>query len=228
MSTIITPKPIDFKLGDYLSQGFDFYKKNFADLLVGVLFVVILSLIPLCGLMAVGNFYKYCRKLRTGQTASSSDIFNFDDFMKYLYLQLILIAAFFVIYLPLIFSQFLFMGQDGDGSVFGTFVYFILLFAFIIIVLYFVFRGFYIPALFSLGGLTDTREAWEVSKIMTSGNILNIFLFSLVISFLSQIGVIACIVGIFITMPYHYISTYFAYEDALLQIQKTEIVDNID
>ncbi len=60
---------------------------------------------------------------------------------------------------------------------------------------------------------------------MSKGNLLMIFLFSLVISFIGQIGIILCGIGIFLTIPITYICTYIAYEDALNQIKKDEIAE---
>ena len=60
---------------------------------------------------------------------------------------------------------------------------------------------------------------------MTKGNLLSIFLFSLVVSLLSQIGVLACGIGIFLTMPFMYTANYFAYEDAIHQIEHDEITE---
>jgi hypothetical protein len=52
--------------------------------------------------------------------------------------------------------------------------------------------------------MNDIKTAWNISKVMTKGNLLSIFLFSLVVSLLSQIGVLACGIGIFLTMPFMY------------------------
>ena len=90
-------------------------------------------------------------------------------------------------------------------------------------ILYFVLKGFYIPALITFKDVTDIKTAWNASKIMTKDNLLSIFLFSLVVGVLSQVGVIACGIGVLVTLPFMYAANYFAYEDAMNQIERDEI-----
>ncbi len=88
---------------------------------------------------------------------------------------------------------------------------------------YFALKGFYIPALISFKNVTDVKTAWDASKIMTKDNLLSIFLFSLVVGILSQIGIIACGIGLFLTLPFMYVANFFAYDDAINQIERDEI-----
>ena len=90
---------------------------------------------------------------------------------------------------------------------------------------YFVLKGFYIIPLISLKGISEIKQAWNISKIMSKGNLLSIFLFSLVVSILAQIGIVACGIGLFITIPFLYTAKYFAYEDAMQQIEYDEITE---
>ena len=54
---------------------------------------------------------------------------------------------------------------------------------------------------------------------------LTILLFAIVTSILSQIGILACGIGVLITMPFMYAANYFAYEDGLQQIEYDEITE---
>ena len=101
---MINVKPVQFKFGDYMSNAVELMKKDFGNFVLAYVFCIILSIIPFCGLMAAGNFYKYCRKINRGEQASPGEIFNFDDFMPYFLIQLIILAAVFVIYIPIIIS----------------------------------------------------------------------------------------------------------------------------
>ena len=78
----INAKPVNFKFNEYLSNGYEFLKSNFGDIFLAFIFCIIMSIIPFCGLVAVGNMYKYLRKLRRGQNAAPGEIFNFDDFAR--------------------------------------------------------------------------------------------------------------------------------------------------
>ncbi|RKS96738.1 hypothetical protein [Chryseobacterium defluvii] len=217
-----TARPIDFKFNDYLNKGYELLKKDFGNFFLAFIFCMVLSIIPFCGLMAAGNFYKYCRKVNNGIPANPSEIFNFDDFSSYIIYQLIIIGIVFAIYIPMFFVL-PFMGHNEEPSpVFGLFFMFYV-FLIMIVIIFLALKAFYIPALISLGGVKDIKTAWNMSKIMTKNNLLSIFLFSIVISFLSQLGILLCGIGILITMPYLYTTHYFAFEDAIQQIEYDEI-----
>ncbi|WP_294287169.1 hypothetical protein [uncultured Chryseobacterium sp.] len=217
----INAKPVNFKLGEYISNGFDFIKNNFGNLFVAFLLCMVMSIIPFCGLLAVGNFYRYCRDLRAGRQASPGDIFNFDNFTPYFILQLILIGGIMLIYIPMIVVMPLIADRDPSAglSVF-IIIYALAIYIAIIIVCL---KGFYMPALISLGGVTEIKTAWKMSLTMTKGNLLTIFLYALVVGVLAQLGIIACFIGLIFTMPLMYACHYFAYEDAMKQVTYDEI-----
>ena len=79
MSTFI-PKPVEFKFGEYINKGFELFKKDMGTFILAFIFVLIMSLIPFCGFLGIGNFLKLARKINHGQQTSASEIFNFDDF----------------------------------------------------------------------------------------------------------------------------------------------------
>jgi len=224
MNVNFTAKPINFKLGEYLNKGFELLKKDFGNIFVAFLCCIVMGIIPFCGMLGAGNFYQYLRKLNKGQQASTGDIFNFDKFMPYFILQLILIGGIIVLYIPFFFIMpAIALTQGEDPSPWISFIMFPYMFLIYAVILYFLLKGFYIPALISFKDVTDIKTAWNTSKIMTKGNLLSIFLFSLVVGFLSQIGIIACVIGVFVTLPFMYVANYFAYEDAISQIEFDEI-----
>lgn len=227
MKVNLTPKPINFKLGEYINKGVELLKKDFGNIFVAFLVCFIMSIIPFCGLLAMGNLYKYLQRLNRNQPASPGDIFDFKDFMPYFMLQLIIFGGVMLLYIPL----FAVMGVSGAFSerneanpMVALFV-FPYMFLLIAAIYYFVLKGFYIIPLISLKGIKEIKEAWNISKVMTKGNLLSIFLFSLVVSILAQIGIVACGIGIFLTMPFLYTANYFAYEDAIQQIEYDEIIE---
>lgn len=226
MNVNLSPKPVIFKMSQYLSEGLELLKKDFVNIALATFLCCIMSFIPFCGFLAMGNLYKYLRDVKNNRPASPGDIFNFDNFSVYFILQLIIIGAVIALYIPMffIFPSFALLQNEAAGigmAIFG-FLYFIL---FIVAIFYFSLKGFYIPALFSLKGITDIKTAWNMSKVMTKGNLLSIFLFSIVVGILSQLGAIACGIGILITIPYMYTTHYIAFEDALKQIEYDEITE---
>jgi len=228
MNVNLTPKPINFKFGEYINKGFELLKKDFGGVFVGFLVTSLMTIIPLCGLLAVGNYYKYLRKLSKNQPASPGEIFDFKDFMPYLILQLIIIGGVIVLYIPMIFIAVI-GGAASYGneepSAMGSILMLPYVFLMFAAFFYFALKGFYIPALITFKGVTDIKTAWNISKVMSKGNLLNIFLFSFVIGVLSQIGVIACVIGLLLTLPFMHTANYFAYEDAIQQIEYDEITE---
>ena len=101
MSTF-TPKPVEFKFGEYFNKGFELFKKDMGTFILAYIFVLIMSLIPFCGFLGIGNFLKLARKINHGQQASASEIFNFDDFVVYLKLFGILFLGVLVVEIPLL------------------------------------------------------------------------------------------------------------------------------
>lgn len=217
----INAKPVNFKLGDYISNGFDFLKNNFGDVFVAFLLCIIMGIIPFCGFLGIGNFYRYCRDLRAGKQVSAGDIFNFDNFMPYFILQLILIGGVMLIYIPMIAMMPLMADRDPSVGLPVFFIIYVLVIYIAIIIV--CLKGFYMPALISLGGITDIKTAWKMSLTMTKGNLLTIFLYSLVVGILAQLGIIACFIGLIFTLPLMYVCHYFAYEDAMKQVTYDEI-----
>ncbi len=217
-NNIILVKPINFRFGDYISNAFNLYKENFGNMLLATIFVFILSIIPFCGMMAIGNFYKYCRKVKNGIAAEPAEIFNFDDFSKYILVQIIMLGLGFAILLPMLFLAPL-ISHYGDQS--GSLGLMILAsYAFVVFaaILYFAVKIFYISGLIAFLGISDFNTLWKMSSEMSKGNFLQIIFFAIVVSIIAELGVIACGVGIIFTIPIYYISYYFANEDAVDQI----------
>ena len=219
MSTF-TPKPVEFKFGEYFNKGFELFKKDMGTFILAFIFVLIMSLIPFCGFLGIGNFLKLARKINHGQQASASEIFNFDDFVVYLKLFGILFLGVLILEIPL----FLFIPKTDQGATpeFPV-AFFIFMVAFIIALYYFLLKAYYMTALISLENVKSIKEAWSISNVMTKGNLLMLFLFAMVTSFIGQIGIIACGIGLIISAPLTYVLQYVSYEDGIQQIKVDEL-----
>ncbi len=227
MKVNLTPKPINFKLGEYINKGFELLKKDFGNIFIAFLVCLIMSIIPFCGLLAMGNLFKYLQRLSRNQPASPGDIFDFKDFMPYFILQLIVFGGVLLLYIPIIVMMTA-SGAMSEGHQPNPMIMFLIfpyIFLMFVAIYYFVLKGFYIIPLISLKGITEVKDAWNISKIMSKGNLLSIFLFSLVVGMLAQIGIVACGIGLFLTIPFLYTAKYFAYEDAMQQIEYDEIIE---
>ncbi|MDN3690817.1 hypothetical protein QWZ06_00280 [Chryseobacterium tructae] len=228
MNVNLKPKPINFKFGEYINKGIELLKKDFGNIFVAFLLCMVMAIIPFCGLLAMGNMYKYLQKLNKNQAASPGDIFDFKDFMPYFMLQLIIFGGILVIYIPLMIVLALTgaLSQEGNDASPLAMIFVIPYAIFIIVaVYYFALKAFYMVPLISLKGIKDLKTAWNISRVMTQGNLIAILLFSFVIGLLAQIGILACGIGIILTLPFTYTANYFAYEDAIQQIEHDEITE---
>lgn len=224
MKQQLQPRKVDFKFSEYISQGFELLKANFMPIFLATLCTFLMSIIPFCGVPAVSNLLKFIRKIDNGEQAEPSEIFNFDDFMKYLIPQLLIFAGFIALYVPyflIMAVSGMFSGEQPSGFVgivLGLYV-----FVMLAVIFYFTLKGFYIIALMSLKNVAELKEAWNISKVMSTGNLLMIFLFSIVVSILGEIGIILCGIGLFFTIPFIYCAHYFAYKDGLAQIEYDDL-----
>ena len=229
MQSNLNLKPINFQFGEYISKGFELLKNNFGNVFVGFLVVSVMSIIPFCSLLALGNYYKYLKKLSENKPASVGEIFDFENFSPYFILQLIIIAGVFALFIPFIifggFAAIISDGGNSDASPLFAFMMFPYFFIIMVLLYYFMIKGFYIPALISLKGVKSIKEAWNMSKVMSKGNLLFIFLFVMVINAIAQIGILACGIGILVTLPFMYTANYFAFDDAIQQIEYDEITE---
>lgn len=78
-------------------------------------------------------------------------------------------------------------------------------------------------ALISLENVKSIKEAWNMSKLMTTNNLLTMLLFSIIIGFIGELGILACFVGLIFTLPLMHVLQYVSYEDAIQQIKVSEI-----
>ncbi|WP_018674809.1 hypothetical protein [Riemerella columbina] len=212
----LTPKPVEFNLSEYISKGYELFKANMGTFILSFLAVMVFSIIPIFAYLAIGNFLKICRKLNRGEQASAGDVFDFTDFKKFFKLLLIVFLGVLVLEIP----YFALVGgmRENDSTILPMFAMLYLIFITVPII-YFTIKMYYMIPLMALEGVDSIKEAWNMSKVMTKGNMLVIIGFSIVVGIIGQLGFIACLVGILFTLPLAYVIQYVAYEHGLDQIQ---------
>ena len=221
MSTF-TPKPVEFKFGEYFNKGFELFKKDMGTFILAFIFAGILSIIPIFAFLAFGNFIKIARKINYGQQTSATEIFNFDDIGVHFKLFLILLAAIALIEIPVILFIPKF-DQSNETPTYFSILFPVFFFGIFIAIYYFLLKAYYVVALISLENVSSIREAWSISKEMTRGNLLMMFLFVIITSLIGQIGIIACFIGVIISAPLTNILQYISYEDGIQQIKFDEL-----
>jgi hypothetical protein len=119
---LLGTKEYDFNIGKYLSQGTELFKKDIGGFIVATILVFVMSFIPFCGILGLGNFYKICKKVDEGEKVSVGDIFDFTDFVMYLKVFLLIFAVVLVAMIPVQLSLIpvIFAARATEGSVSGA------------------------------------------------------------------------------------------------------------
>ena len=212
----------NFNIGKYISEGIDLFKKDPGGILVSFLLVMIMSIIPFCSILAVGNFYKVCRDLDINGRADSNKIFNFDDFFPYFKFLILLCLVVFVVVIPFplfIFPLSFLSGEDSSVSnlsaaIFaGGFGIFMILYIIFLIILSI--ATYYFIPLVALKGSHRVRKNISVSWELARKDFFSILLFIIVSGFLSQLGIFACGIGLFITIPIGLCMRYKSFEKVI-------------
>ncbi|KFF28468.1 hypothetical protein [Chryseobacterium vrystaatense] len=220
---LLNVKEYNFNIGKYLSEGTELFKKDIGGFIVATLLLFVMSFIPFCGILGLGNFYKICKKVDEGQQVSAGDIFDFTDFVVYLKLFLLIFAVCIVIMFPVIFSLLPLMlvaGVDGenvsngDSALFagGMGVWFLLM---IVLIAAVSISMYFVQPLISVYRVTSVREAYRLSWKIARRNFFKIFLFSIVVGFISQLGMMVCGIGLLFSIPLGICIKYAAYKDVL-------------
>jgi hypothetical protein len=217
---LITNKGYNFNIGKYISDGTDIFKRDIGGFIVATLLAVVMSIIPFCGILAMGNFYKICKKVDQGQKVQVGDIFDFTDFVMYLKLLILVFIVVMILMIPLSFTLIPIFAAASEGAehlnpavIFGGMG--IWFFLYILFMIAFSVSLFFIQPLISLYRIQSVRQAYSLSWKIAKKNFFSIFLFTIVVSIISQLGIIACGLGIFFTIPLGICMRYAAYKDVL-------------
>ncbi|MGE4512725.1 MAG: DUF4013 domain-containing protein [Chryseobacterium sp.] len=217
---LITSKGYNFNIGKYISEGFEIFKKDIGGFILATLLSIVMSIIPFCGILAIGNFYKICKKVDRGEKVQAGDIFDFTDFVVYLKLLVLVFIIIMILMIPIqitLIPIFIAASQDNEhidaAMLFGGmgiwfFLYILFLTAFSVSL-------FFVQPLISLYRVQSVRQAYSLSWKIAKKNFLLIFLFTIIVSIISQLGIIACGIGLFFTIPLGICIRYSAYKDVL-------------
>ncbi|MDR2237505.1 MAG: DUF4013 domain-containing protein [Chryseobacterium sp.] len=213
----------EMNIGKFISEGVDLFKKDIGGFIVATILLFLMSIIPFLGVMALGNFYKICRKVDEGQKVQVGDIFDFTDFVTYLKFFVFIFVICFIIMIPIQLSLLpvLFAASSTEGNLSdtgaalfagGMGIWFML----VIVLLFAVTISMYfVQPLISLYRITSIRKAYSISWKLARRNFLMILVFSIVVGVISQIGAIVCGIGILFTIPLGICIKYASFKNIL-------------
>ncbi len=182
------------KLGDWLSEAWEIVKGDMVTFALATLVAGLLaSTVILAGPMCVGFFIMVNKKLR-GEQISVGDIFEgFQKFAPSLVAYLIIAIGGGVIGFVL--------GITGVGTLLAPFLGLLIGGA--------MFYTFQIIAATDADGITAMKTSWEKTK----SNYVMYCVTYLVYGLIAELGIIACIVGVFVTTAIMGVAMAVAYRD---------------
>lgn len=212
---------VNFDISRYLNQAFEFYKIHWEKVLVGSLCLLLMSVIPFCRLLAMGNYFRFLQRLDAGQNPSYSEIFSFTNAAPYLKSYLFLFLGIIALEFPLL----LVFSLTANAEPSDIQLFFLLPYMFILIILlfYFSIRLYYYIGILAFHGEQNLAKAWKKSFALTKGNFWQILIFSFLLSLIGQLGFFACCIGIFLTLPFVQVAQYFSYKSALLSEENADL-----
>lgn len=222
-TTKLSPRPVQFKFSEYISQGFDLFKANIGTFILSMFAISIMGIIPLCGILGLGNFYKLCRKLHRGEPTSVAEIFSFKDFKKFLPIYLIIVAFSLILQIP---NIVLILTTSDNEPPQNPWVILQPIFTLIGLVIYYyiIIKAYYLIPLMALENISSISEAWRLSKIMTKDNALSIIAFLITCGLISLLGFLGFIIGLILSIPLSYAIQYISFEDGIQQTKIKNII----
>lgn len=224
----------EFKFGDYLSQGFKIFSKEW--LLFSLYGLVSMLLLILSFLTIVGWFFTmfplmmgFCvaaEKVDRGEELHFSDFFGaFKNLGDYAIYGLIIMLCFLLVLSPFILFAALIFFDSLDNSPFLSFG--VMGLSFYMFALIFVLYPvqiflFFTPYLIHYGDFSAV-QAMKLSFRLAKKNFWWLLLFVFVVGFISGIGQYLCLVGIFVSIAAAGCMNYAMVKDVLLNEDATEI-----
>lgn len=210
----------DFNIGKYISEGFTLFKKDIGGFIVATLLAIVMSFIPFCSLLAVGNFYKICKKVDEGQSVQAGDIFDFTDFWMYFKMFFLIVFAVVILMIPVQITIIpIIVAAKGAGEnvdlamiMGGMGIWFLL---FIVFLFAFTVSLYFVQPIISLHKIQSVRQAYSLSWRIAKKNFFLILILSIIVGIISQLGLIVCGIGVLFTAPIGICIKYISYKDVL-------------
>lgn len=210
----------DFNIGKYISEGFTLFKKDIGGFIVATLLAIVMSFIPFCSLLAVGNFYKICKKVDEGQSVQAGDIFDFTDFWMYFKMFFLIVFAVVILMIPVQITIIPIIvaakgaGENVDVAMImgGMGIWFLL---FMVFLFAFTVSLYFVQPIISLHKIQSVRQAYSLSWRIAKKNFFLILILSIIVGIISQLGLIVCGIGVLFTAPIGICIKYISYKDVL-------------
>lgn len=189
-------------LGKWIGQAWTMVTGEISSFALGVLLAGLVTIVTLgiCGPPLLAGIYVMALKRFRGEEISPGTVFEgFEYFLPAWGVMLLMVVASFVLTAPLSVPATVLAGQDGGGEI-GAFLQMVANVWGQIVGLAIAAAMFYAMVLVvdrRLGTIDAVTGSWEATKL----NFMSYVGMALVLQIIGSAGVLACCVGILITMP---------------------------
>lgn len=211
-------RTFDINIGQIINKAWEDATANIGNTLVIGLIMGSLSILG-PWLMAGLYIGKYDERVNNKPFEIGSLFRGFDHGMPiFMYLLLTIGLMFAAMIIPVMFIG-VFAALAEQSAIFGILagVFYLLLIVAIILLSTSLF--FSLP--FIIFGGMEAMDAMKASAKIIRNNLLTVFLFTFVAGLVAQLGVLACFVGIYFTLPVAYFAYYYAFAD-VFKIESTD------
>ncbi len=219
----------DFEIGKYISEGFNFYSANFLKVL---LTSIVGMIVPILNIITAPNIFRGFEEIENESGDELNTLFKFDKAGQIIVMTLIYFAFYILLFLPLFFilggasamqDSSTYENPQAMQSVLGGVFYIYMILAYAVLFFFAAVMFFVIPLI--LFGDYPAWEAIQTSFKIAKKKVLHIWGLSILAGIIGGLGIIACYIGVFLSLPIYYCILYMAYKDILFSPQNT--VDQI-
>ncbi|WP_407482365.1 hypothetical protein [Elizabethkingia meningoseptica] len=213
-------------IGNAFSGGLELFKKDVGSMLINYLMTIVISMIPFCSLLGIGNFYKSCRKIERGEKTEAGDIFNFDDIVPYLIFAFVMVFAVIAMVVPVeIMVLFSAVFAERNNGIEPVFVVVIIIAVLLLLAMLMVVSSvmYYYVAVVALFGVKEFSKALKISWTLFKKNALSSIMLAIVVSLVGSLGVLLCGVGMFLSMPLAFCIRYVATKNIMIRFEEQKI-----
>ncbi len=224
----------NFEMGDYLSEGFEIYKKEWLMFsLYGLvsIFLLFISAITIVGILFTAypimlGYAVAADKVSRSENLEFSDFFGgFKNFGSHAMVTILIVAAYLIVYIPFLGSIFM-SGLNGGGddlyyNLIGAFGSLYVMIG--VLFIYFLMLGFFFaPYLIHYGNYSG-GEAIRASFKIVFKNFWWLLLFLIITGILGAVGQYACLIGLIFTLPISALMNYSLVKKVLMSDDAHEI-----
>ncbi|MXV37318.1 hypothetical protein GO491_01310 [Flavobacteriaceae bacterium Ap0902] len=212
----------NFDIGNYISTGWEIFKKEWVTFsLYGLIMLVIVMTgigALFTGALIIG-FFIGADKVVKGEKLSLNDMFggfnkNLGSLIVLMLIPIVIMGAIYSLFFGVLIGTSSFAPNDDAAAMAAMGSMLIIYLLMFVIGMALSLAMFFAPYLVYFGDyavIDAIKTSWKLSM----KNVLMILLFTILIGFITQVGIFVCLIGIVVSMAFAYVCYYPLMKDVL-------------